>query len=131
MDYTPKYRILLVDDNAVFLKALRLQLHDILPNQIDYIDEVYDGLAAIESVNKRQYGIIFMDIDMPKMNGIDATKYINLHFPQILVVAISMYNDFQYLDRMFQAGSVSYISKDTLDDEVLIKIFDSIAQGSF
>ena len=123
MTYLRKYKILLVDDNEVFLKALKLQLNDILPGQIEFIDEAHDGLEAIACTKKKKYHVVFMDIEMPNMNGIEATRYINVNYPYIWIVALTLYNDFHYMEKMLKAGARTYMLKDKLDDNALLNVF--------
>jgi YesN/AraC family two-component response regulator len=118
----------LVDDSKSFLKALRLKLNDLIPGQFEFIDEAENGLEAIDLVKKKRYNIIFMDINMPVMNGVDATKYITTNYRDNFIVALSMYNDFHHLEKMLGAGARTYLEKDSLTDDLLQSIFTKYDQ---
>lgn len=121
-----KFKVLLVDDNKNYLKALKLQLKDSLAERLDYIDEVFDGQQALSQIRNKPYHVIFMDINMPGLNGIETTRYINSHYPDIYIVALSMHNEIHFIERMISAGSRTFISKDKLDEEAIDKVFLSV-----
>jgi YesN/AraC family two-component response regulator len=118
------YRILLVDDNASFLKALKLQITDIMSVQIESIDTAANGKEAIEMIARKKHHIVFMDLDMPVLNGVEATMYIHKHYPAVVIVALSMYNDLRSIETITLAGAHTYLVKDNLDEGSIKRVFD-------
>lgn len=126
MSYKSKYRILLVDSNKDFIQAMKTQIKRVLNERIELIDTAMNGKDAIEMVRQIRYDVVFMDIDLPIMDGVTATKYLNRNFPTIKIVALSFYDDFPHIEEMILAGSHTYISKTEIDEDILKKIFSSI-----
>jgi YesN/AraC family two-component response regulator len=125
MEGEKNYKILLVDDSVSYLKAFKMQLNDVFGNNIVYIDNAINGIEAIEMVKSKPFDIIFMDIDMPGLNGIETTKYLKKFFPSIYVIGLSMHEQFYFKDKMLLAGSDLFVTKDNLDEESLIEIFSN------
>ncbi len=101
--------ILISDDHSLFRKSLR----NIIESQHDMtvVGEAENGLVAVKQAKRHRPDIILMDVNMPEMDGIDATRMINSRFSDIKVIALSSYSDEVYLDKMMAAGAVDYISK--------------------
>jgi CheY-like chemotaxis protein len=123
METQKKYKVLLVDDNKNFLKVLRFQLQDMVNLNIKVIDEAYDGQEALAMVEKNSYDFIFMDIDMPFMDGTQATRKIKARYPHISVIAMSLHNSIEYINTMLDAGVDEYFTKDNLDEDGLTYVF--------
>jgi DNA-binding NarL/FixJ family response regulator len=102
-------RVLLVDDHQIFREALR-SLLDKVP-ELEVVGEAEDGLGLLEIVRDLSPDVICMDIGMPGMNGIDATRQLKAAFPEIKVIALSSHADHVYLVDMLQAGASAYITK--------------------
>lgn len=115
-----RYRILIVDDNISFRKAFRLKMADLFGKDIECMEEATNGKDAFEIIHRQKFDLIFMDINMPVMNGIEATRKIVNEFRDHFIVALSMYSDFHYLQEMLIAGAATYIEKDKLSDELLL-----------
>jgi DNA-binding NarL/FixJ family response regulator len=128
MEYKKKYSILIVDDNSLFQKSLKLLLHDVLNGQINQIDLAENGSDAINKVKQSVYDVVFMDIDMPVMNGIEATKYLNRHYPYVVVIAISFHSELPILHKMIAAGSRMYIQKTELGEDKIRSVFSLLYQ---
>ena len=126
MDSVKRYRILIVDDSRTYLKVLRFQLTDLVGNSIDYLDEAWNGRMALAMASQREYNLVFMDIDMPVMDGIDATRVLKINFPNLKIIALSMYGNIEYVNSMLSAGAEQYIIKDALDEVALERILIDI-----
>jgi len=113
-------RILLVDDHAM----LREGLHSLLEKQDDMeiIAEAEDGRKAIDLVAKLMPDIVIMDITMPNLNGVDATRQITSQFPGVRVIALSIHANRRFVVDMFRAGASGYILKECLFDELVQSI---------
>lgn len=114
-------RILIVDDHNQFVKAFKYLLEDLFADHIQYIDVVNNGDDCLEILSNKVYDIIFMDVDMPGMNGIDATKIINDTYRDIKIIAVSFHSDVKYIMKMIEAGARNYLIKEEINRERLEK----------
>lgn len=111
------FNILLVDDHPLFRKGLR----HLLEEQEDFriIGEVDDGQSALEEVRRLLPDVIIMDISMPNLDGIEATRQILSKTPSIKVVALSMHSGKRFVENMLQAGAVGYILKKSIPEDLV------------
>lgn len=111
-----KTRILIADDH----KILRAGLRALLEKQpdMDIVGEADSGAKAIAMAKKKSPQLIIMDINMPDMNGIEATKRILSESGDIKVLALSMYADKGYVINMLKAGASGYLLKDCALEEL-------------
>jgi two-component system, NarL family, nitrate/nitrite response regulator NarL len=79
--------------------------------QIEIIDEYSDGLQAVEAADAVRPDLILMDVAMPVMDGIEATREIKRRHPEIRVIGLSMFDDLETSEKMLEAGAECYISK--------------------
>jgi DNA-binding NarL/FixJ family response regulator len=122
----PLIRILLADDHAVVRDGLRA----LLDRQTDFavIAEASDGHECLELAEKHSPDVVIMDVAMPRMNGIEATRRILAAKPSIAVVILSMHHDESYVLQSLKAGAKGYLLKDSAREDVLDAI-RSVAQG--
>jgi DNA-binding NarL/FixJ family response regulator len=111
-----KYNILLVDDHKLFREGLKLLLNNI--NIIGKINEASNGIEFLDFLNKEVPDLVFIDIDMPEMNGIDATKLALELYPNLKVIALSMYGEENYYTGMINAGARGFLLKNSDINEV-------------
>ncbi|MCE9612816.1 MAG: response regulator [Lentisphaerae bacterium] len=104
-----KIRVLLVDDHMI----LRQGLMDYLARDpaIEVVGEASDGEAAIQVVRSLRPEVVLMDVSMPNMNGIDATRVIHSEYPAVVVIGLSMYAEPHREEEMRHAGAAAYVSK--------------------
>lgn len=119
-----QHRVLLVDDNQQFIDALRFQLVELLGDRVAVIDSAYDGEQALKAIEAKRYDYIFMDISMPQMDGIEATRIATRSNRDIKIIALSFHKEFEYLQLMLEAGARFYIRKDEVDADTLRKVFE-------
>ncbi|MGF1589392.1 MAG: response regulator [Pleurocapsa sp.] len=112
--------ILLVDDQALLCEVLKTWLD--VEKDIQVLGVAHNGQDAIEEVEKLQPDIVLMDIDMPQMDGLKATKIISQRFPQVKVIFLSGHDDDVYLGKSLRAGAKGYLLKNTTADELVQKI---------
>jgi CheY-like chemotaxis protein len=106
--------ILIVDDNKNNRMILQLLLEDYAEENgnLEFsIDEAEDGLIAVQKTKENSYDLIFMDIMMPNMDGIEATKQIHSSNPKIMIVAVSAVDDAQRQREILNSGAEDYVSK--------------------
>ena len=113
-------KILLVDDQTLLCEVLKTWLD--VEQDIQVLGVANDGYKAIEEVEKLQPDIVLMDIDMPQMDGLKATKVISQRFPQVKVIVLSGHDDDVYLGKSLRAGAKAYLLKNTAADELVQKI---------
>ncbi len=118
--------ILLVDDHPMLRKGLRLLIE--LEEGLNVIGEANDGQEAIERVRELAPDIVVMDINMPNLNGVDATRQILAESPQIKVLVLSINSSKQYVESMLEAGVIGYLLKESAPEE-LIKALHVISKG--
>ncbi len=109
-------RVLLVDDHKMMRDGLRAILERA---GMEVIGEAADGHEAIELAERLHPQIVVMDISMPVLNGIDATRRLVAEFPRIKIIALSMNSDRRYVVAMFKAGAVGYLLKNSAAQELL------------
>lgn len=119
-------RVLLVDDH----KMLRDGLAGLLREQadIEVVCEASDGLMAIELAHKWTPDVVIMDITMPRMNGVEATRRLKEELPQIKVIGLSMHEKDDMAKAMREAGAVSYVTKGA-PSEILTEAIRNCMRG--
>ena len=119
-------RILLVDDHTIVRQGLRSLLES-YPN-IDVVGEAGDGDEAVVRAAKFKPAVVVMDINMPKMDGITATRLIKTQHPEIAVVGLSVNAEDRYfLDAMQKAGAFELLAKDSAVDILYAVIQRAVA----
>lgn len=113
-------RILLVDDHALVRQGIR-GLLDVQPD-FQVVGEAQDGLEAIEYTRTLHPDIIVMDVNMPKLNGIEATRRILLEFPLLPIIGLSVQEDQQVQELLLKAGAVMYLTKNGKGNELVDSI---------
>ena len=118
--------ILLVDDRCLTTEGIKAILkHE---PEIKVVGIARDGRSAIAKAKILQPDIVLMDIEMPKMDGITATKYICQHLPNTRVIVLTSHQNYSYISQALQAGASSYISKDSLLEDLKRAIY-SLERG--
>ena len=110
-------KTLIVDDHGIVREGLRYLLGR--QPDMEIVGEATDGRKAIELVREIVPDVIVMDITMPNLNGIDATRHIVREFPEIKVIALSMHSSSIFVADMIKAGASGYLLKDCLFDELV------------
>jgi DNA-binding NarL/FixJ family response regulator len=111
-----KIKILLVDDHKILRDGI-CSLVKGYPD-MEVIGEAADGRTALRLVEELSPDVVIMDISMPDLNGIDATRKINADYPNIKVIALSMHYDKQFVSEIFKAGASGYLLKECAFDEL-------------
>jgi DNA-binding NarL/FixJ family response regulator len=123
-----KIKIILADDHRIFRKGLKSLFSE--KKNIEVLAEADNGDEAVEATRKYKPEIVVMDIAMPKMDGIEATRQIRERFPDTEVVILSMHAKKAYIDQVLKAGAKGYVLKDS-DEESLLSAIDTVHNGGF
>lgn len=126
MVHKKTYKIILVDDQPIFRAGLKLYLENELGHTI--IAEASNGKEFLELPNIHKSDIIIMDIEMPEMNGLKASKNILERFSNLKIIAITMYHDKAYLKDLIERGIKGFIHKsDTFEnvDKILNVVYNN------
>ena len=111
-----KTTVLLVDDNKEMLAGMHCVFNR--TNEFEIIGDARDGLQAIQLVRKLKPDVVIMDITMPYMNGIDATRKIVSENSRTKVIALSMHSEWAYAANMVEAGASGYLLKEYIIEEL-------------
>jgi len=121
-----KIKLVLADDHAVVRSGLRMLLQ--AQPDMEIVGEAESGAEALAQVRSLQPDIILMDIQMPGMNGIEATRQIKEAYADTAVLALTMHEDDQYFFEMLQAGASGYLPKRAAPDE-LVRAIRTVSRG--
>jgi two-component system NarL family response regulator len=110
-------RVLLVDDHAMFRQALRGMLEK--EAGIEVVGELGDGAQVEEAVARLTPDLVVMDISMPTVNGIEATRHLMARFPQLRIVALSAFGYKQFVMEMMEAGALAYVVKSSAGEQLM------------
>ena len=121
-----RIRLLLVDDHDVVRTGLRSFLES--QEEILVVGEARNGAEALDEAAETKPDIALMDISMPGMDGLEATRRLRKKFPGTQVLALSVHDDKQYFMQMLAAGAAGYLTKQAAADE-LVAAIRAIAQG--
>ncbi len=118
--------ILLVDDHDLVRLGINRLLSDI--KGFNIVGEAKSGEEAIEKVNKLRPDVVLMDVKMPGMGGLEATKRIVKQHPKIKVLVVTVYGDEPYPSRVLQAGATGYMTKGASVEE-MVQAINSVYSG--
>ena len=111
------YEILLVDDHPLIRQVIRKILAQ--KSELTVIGELRDGLELLDCLKKRLPHLIILDISMPHLGGIEATRRIKSSHPEIKVLILTLHSHREYADQASLAGAEGYLVKDEMDKELL------------
>jgi DNA-binding NarL/FixJ family response regulator len=122
--HTSPIRILLVDDHAMVRQGLRAVLESY--EDMDVVGEAVDGQDAIRLAEQLRPGIVVMDINMPKMNGIEATREMTTRYPDVAVIGLSVNAGDDNHDAMTKAGALRLMTKEAAVEELYGAIQEAV-----
>lgn len=119
-------RVLIVDDHTLVRAGLRALLEPAAG--IEVVGEAEDGLGALAAVRALHPDVVLMDIAMPKMTGVEATRRIKEEFPDTQVLALTVHDNEEYLFQMLRAGACGYVLKKARPAE-LVDAIEAASRG--
>jgi signal transduction histidine kinase len=122
----PKLRVLLVDDHVVMRRSLRETIE--LTDGFEVVDEASSGSEAVAKVHELQPHLVLMDIKMPDMDGVAATRLIKSRYPEISVLALTAFGQMSWVSKMLEAGASGYLLKGGSTED-LIRSLNAVAEG--
>jgi DNA-binding NarL/FixJ family response regulator len=121
-----KTRLLIVDDHALYRRGLRSMFE--LEPDFEVVGEASDGLEAIERVEQLHPDVVLMDVNMPGMDGMQATRRLADSYPGILIITLTMFKGEEHLREARRAGSSAYVLKDA-GSEILLRTIRDVMSG--
>ena len=115
MTHSP-IRVLLVDDQALIRQGLKTLLE--LEPDLHIVGDGADGQSAVELVQALRPDVVLMDIRMPGMDGVAATRLIHRQFPTVKVLVLTTFDDDDYVSEALRVGALGYLLKDTPSEEL-------------
>jgi len=122
-------KVILVDDHPLVREGLKSLLDTY--DDIEVVGEAENGLSALELITVKNPDVVLMDIKMPEMNGIDATRKILDKNPAIKIITLTSFVDRQLVENVLKSGAVGYIMKNTTGEKLISVIRDSIEGRSY
>lgn len=120
-------QLLIADDHKVLLEGVTSIFQDL--NNINVAATARDGFEAISKLQSQKIDIVLLDINMPNMNGVETCKIITERFPEVKVIALSMYKQSSYVNKMKTNGAKGYLLKDDSSEEIIAAI-ESVDAGN-
>jgi two-component system, NarL family, response regulator LiaR len=128
MDSTQKIKVMLVDDHNVVRSGLATFLHAY--DDLELVAEARNGLEALDRCHIKKPDVILMDLMMPVMDGIAATKAILAENPDIKIIAMTSFEEEELVQRVLAAGAISYLLKNVTSDELVQAIRNAVVGRS-
>src|SRR5512135_2785194 len=122
-----KISVLLADDHNVVRQGLRALLE--VEGDIEVVGEADNGRLAVQLAKKLLPDVVVLDIAMPQLNGLEATRQIVQELPSTKVVILSTYNDDEYVQQLIEEGAIGYLVKQTASKD-LIKALREAVKGN-
>jgi two-component system, NarL family, response regulator NreC len=123
-----KVRVLLADDHTILRAGLKMMLN--AQPDIEVVGEASDGRQVVVEAQRLLPDVILMDITMPEVNGIEATRQVKRRLPETRVLVLTMHENEEYLFQMLRAGAAGYMLKEAADTE-LISAIRVVSSGRF
>ena len=115
-----RIKVLIADDHRVVREGLVAIMRE--SEDLEVVGEARDGQEAVEKARELSPDVILMDVSMPRMNGVEATRAIKRESPHIGVVALTMYDEEKYIFDLVRAGATGYLLKDSESSQIISAI---------
>lgn len=111
--------ILIVDDNKQFREAFKYIIKENLKDRFKELFEAENGAECLEIIKKQTIDVVFMDKEMPVMDGVEATKIIIDNYRNIKIIAVSFHSEREDIKSMLEAGARNYIIKEEITPKAI------------
>lgn len=128
MDNKGRIKIIIAEDNQPFLQALSFLISE--QAILHLTDTCSNGVDLLNSTKLHSADLLFIDIDMPKLNGIEAAKLINFEYPEKKMIAITMYQESVYLTELIKVGFKAFIYKPEIH-KILKETIQMVMENKF
>jgi DNA-binding NarL/FixJ family response regulator len=122
-------KVIICDDQAIVRDGLEMLLK--LEPDIEVVGIAEEGATAVEMVEKKAPDLVLMDLKMPIMNGVEATRQIRTKHPEVKVLILTTYDDDEWVLDAIRAGASGYLLKDTTRDEVVKAVRGTVAGKTY
>ncbi|MEI6122021.1 MAG: response regulator transcription factor [Bacteroidota bacterium] len=122
-------KVIIVDNEETFRKGLKTVLLNI--GEVDIVAEATNGEEFLKALTQTMADVVFMDIKMPVMDGIEATKRAMKLYPELTIIGFSSYENQDYINSMLDAGATGYLSKSGDNYDLLQSIMNNPKAGYF
>ncbi|MCF6342605.1 MAG: response regulator transcription factor [Bacteroidales bacterium] len=113
-------RLIIADDHPVIIDGLKTILEK--QEEISLVAEVHNGVELLSLLRRRKADVILMDVNMPEVNGIDATRLVKKQYPKIKVLAFSQYDEKRFVKQILKSGANGYLLKNSAASEIIYAI---------
>jgi DNA-binding NarL/FixJ family response regulator len=120
------YRVVLADDHAMFRQGVKRILRDV--DNLEIVGEASDGIELLEVLKEMTPDLVILDISMPNLRGLEATREIKMLSPNVKVLILTMHRGEEYVYGAISAGAEGYLLKEDADTELFIAV-EKIRQG--
>lgn len=127
--HIPKIKILLADDHTIFLTGLSRTIREI--PFVSHVSKAKNGKETLEIMQHDPHDVVFMDIKMPVMDGIETTKQLRISYPDAKVIALSMFDDFYNISHIIELGAKGYLLKNTTRKEIEEALIEVLSGNIF
>jgi DNA-binding NarL/FixJ family response regulator len=122
-------KVIICDDQAIIRDGLAMLLN--LEKDIEVVGQAQDGAEAVAQAAQHQPDLVLMDLKMPGMNGIEATRQIRAKYPAVKVLVLTTYDDDEWVFDAIRAGASGYLLKDTPREEVIKAVKGTVAGKAY
>lgn len=121
--------IIIAEDHRLFRSGLKFILE--ASNQYSVIGEASDGFELLSLLENKKPSLVIMDINMPRMNGIEATKHAMARYPDLKIIVLSMYDDMEYYNTLLDQGIKGFLLKDADNEEFFLALNKVLAGETY
>ncbi len=121
-----KLRILITDDNVYFSDTFKLSLIDNHAEEVEEVLTATNGKECIDILKDNNVDLVFMDINMPVMDGLETTRKVSEAYPEITIIGVSYHNEMNYHQEMLEAGASEVYTKEELTKSKLRRLLSSL-----
>lgn len=122
-------KVAIADDHKIFRKGVIISLRHY--SNIKFVLEAENGQELLDGIDNAKPDVILMDLRMPVKDGIETTKYINIHYPDIFVLVLTMHDDERFVIHLMENGANGYLLKSTDAVEIKKAITDVVEKGYY